>query len=125
MPRANAFGFANADHYGAQQRNGFMSFQPGPNQMGHGVSFSGKPQSAMEAMNALGQKNISVQPQAGIIRPDTSVKWKVGDKAQHGKWGIGTVVSVKGQDEEVELKIAFPGQGVKGLMQKYAPITKA
>ena len=125
VPRANAFGFANADHYGAQQRNGFMSFQPGPNQMGHGVSFSGKPQSAMEAMNALGQKNISVQPQAGIIRPDTSVKWKVGDKAQHGKWGIGTVVSVKGQDEEVELKIAFPGQGVKGLMQKYAPITKA
>ena len=125
VPRANAFGFANADHYGAQQRNGFMSFQPGPNQMGHGVSFSGKPQSAMEAMNALGQKNISVQPQAGIIRPDTSVKWKVGDKAQHGKWGIGTVVSVKGQDDEVELKIAFPDQGVKGLMQKYAPITKA
>ena len=125
VPRANAFGFANADHYGAQQRNGFMSFQPGPNQMGHGVSFSGKPQSALEAMNALGQKNISVQPQAGIIRPDTSVKWKVGDKAQHGKWGIGTVVSVKGQDEEVELKIAFPDQGVKGLMQKYAPITKA
>ena len=125
VPRANAFGFANADHYGAQQRNGFMSFQPGPNQMGHGVSFSGKPQSALEAMNALGQKNISVQPQAGIIRPDTSVKWKVGDKAQHGKWGIGTVVSVKGQDDEVELKIAFPDQGVKGLMQKYAPITKA
>ena len=125
VPRANAFGFANADHYGAQQRNGFMSFQPGPNQMGHGVSFSGKPQSALEAMNALGQKNISVQPQAGIIRPDTSVKWKVGDKAQHGKWGIGTVVSVKGQDDEVEVKIAFPDQGVKGLMQKYAPITKA
>ena len=50
---------------------------------------------------------------------------KVGDKARHGKWGIGTVVSVKGSGEEVELKIAFPGQGVKGLMQKYAPIEKA
>ena len=48
----------------------------------------------------------------------------MGDKARHGKWGVGTVVSVKGEGEEVELKIAFPGQGVKGLMQKYAPITK-
>ena len=125
VPRANAFGFANANHYGAQQRNGFMSFQPSPNQMGNGTSFSGRPQSALEAMNALSQKKVNVQPQAGVIRPDTSVKWKVGDKAQHGKWGVGTVVSVKGSGEEVELKIAFPGQGVKGLMQKYAPITKA
>ena len=38
--------------------------------------------------------------------PDTSIKWKVGDKARHGKWGVGTVVSVKGSGEEVELKIA-------------------
>ena len=125
VPRANAFGFANANHYGAQQRNGFMSFQPSPNQMGNGTSFSGHPQSALEAMSALSQKKVNVQPQTGVIRPDTSVKWKVGDKAQHGKWGVGTVVSVKGSGEEVELKIAFPGQGVKGLMQKYAPITKA
>ena len=26
--------------------------------------------------------------------------------------------------EEIELKIAFPGQGIKALMQKYAPISK-
>lgn len=38
--------------------------------------------------------------------------------------GIGTIVSVKGTGEEVELKIAFPGQGIKALMQKYAPISK-
>ena len=62
---------------------------------------------------------------ASVIQPDLSVKWQVGDKAQHGKWGIGTVVSVRGQGEEIELKIAFPGQGIKGLMQKYAPIAKA
>ena len=84
VPRANAYGFANANHYGAQQRSGFMSFRPSASQMGTGTHFAGKPQSA-----------------------------------------IGTVVSVKGSGEEVELKIAFPGQGVKGLMQKYAPITKA
>ena len=34
--------------------------------------------------------------------------WKVGDKAEHGKWGIGTVVSVKGEGEGMELDIAFP-----------------
>ena len=34
--------------------------------------------------------------------------WKVGDKAQHGKWGTGTVVSVKGEGEGTELDIAFP-----------------
>ena len=36
------------------------------------------------------------------------IGWKVGDKAEHGKWGIGTVVSVKGEGEGTELDIAFP-----------------
>ena len=102
-----------------------MSFRPSPNQMGPGTHFAGKPQSALEAMEALRERQSAARPAAnGVIRPDTSIKWKVGDKARHGKWGVGTVVSVKGSGEEVELKIAFPGQGVKGLMQKYAPIAK-
>jgi len=51
--------------------------------------------------------------------------WKVGDKAQHGKWGTGTVVSVKGQGEGTELDIAFPSPvGIKRLLAKFAPITK-
>ena len=69
-------------------------------------------------------KAKAVKPAGTTIRPDLSVKWKVGDKAKHAKWGIGTIVSVKGSGEEVELKIAFPGEGIKALMQKYAPITK-
>jgi len=124
VPRVNAYGFANANHYGAQQRNGTMTFRPSANQMGSGANFSDKAKSALEVMNAMQKRGVNVQPKTGVIRPDTSVEWKVGDKAQHGKWGVGTVVSVKGEGEEVELKIAFPGQGVKGLMQKYAPISK-
>ena len=125
MPRVNAYGFANASSYGAQQKSGLMTFQPSASQMGRGVQRGGQPQSALQAMNALHNRNMGVQPAGNTaIRPDTSVVWKVGDKARHGKWGIGTVVSVKGEGEEVELKIAFPDQGVKGLMQKYAPITK-
>jgi DNA helicase-2/ATP-dependent DNA helicase PcrA len=52
--------------------------------------------------------------------------WKVGDKAEHGKWGIGTVVSVKGEGESTELDIAFPSPtGIKRLLAKFAPIKKA
>ena len=115
---------------------GSYAFRPAAHQMGQGVSFSGKPMSAYEAMQSLRQSQAggalspmsraaNVPPASGVIRPDTSVIWKAGDKARHGKWGIGTVVSVKGSGEEAELKIAFPGQGVKGFMQKYAPIEKA
>lgn len=64
------------------------------------------------------------KPASSTVRPDMSIEWKVGDKAKHAKWGIGTIVSVKGSGEEVELKIAFQGQGIKALMQKYAPISK-
>ena len=125
IPRANSYGFANANHYGPQQRSGTMTFRPSASQMGRNpAAFTDKAKSAFEVLNSMQKRSVNVQPQTGVIRPDTSVEWKVGDKAQHGKWGVGTVVSVKGEGEEVELKIAFPGQGVKGLMQKYAPISK-
>jgi DNA helicase II / ATP-dependent DNA helicase PcrA len=73
------------------------------------------------------------QPQRkAVIRPSASntggddIAWKVGDKAQHGKWGTGTVVSVKGSGEGTELDIAFPKPvGIKRLLAKFAPITKA
>ena len=77
-----------------------------------------------KAAPSINDRAKAVKPAGTTIRPDLSVKWKVGDKAKHAKWGIGTIVSVKGSGEEVELKIAFPGEGIKALMQKYAPITK-
>ena len=97
----------------------------------------GKPQSAFEILQSLQGTSPArassplpaaprkVRSVAGAaIRPNMEVAWRAGDKARHGKWGIGTIVSVKGSGEEVELKIAFPGIGIKGLMQKYAPIEK-
>ncbi|MDQ0215566.1 superfamily I DNA/RNA helicase [Oikeobacillus pervagus] len=51
--------------------------------------------------------------------------WKVGDRASHKKWGTGTVVSVKGHGEGMELDIAFPSPvGIKRLLAKFAPIEK-
>ncbi|MBM4764546.1 DNA helicase UvrD [Bacillus sp. B15-48] len=70
------------------------------------------------------------QPRGAVTRPAAKtggdqLDWRVGDKAQHGKWGIGTVVSVKGSGEGTELDIAFPSPvGVKRLLAKFAPITK-
>ncbi|OZB93299.1 DNA helicase PcrA [Paenibacillus sp. XY044] len=50
---------------------------------------------------------------------------KAGDKVSHGKWGVGTVVSVKGSGNDTELQIAFPAPvGVKRLLAGFAPITK-
>jgi len=54
-----------------------------------------------------------------------SLDWSVGDKAKHQKWGIGTVVSVKGSGGDKELDIAFPSPvGIKRLLAKFAPIEK-
>ncbi|OMD81291.1 DNA helicase PcrA [Paenibacillus odorifer] len=51
--------------------------------------------------------------------------YKAGDKVSHGKWGTGTVVSVKGSGNDTELQIAFPAPvGVKRLLAGFAPITK-
>lgn len=52
--------------------------------------------------------------------------WNVGDKAAHKKWGVGTVVSVRGEGDSLELDIAFPSPtGIKRLLAKFAPIEKA
>ncbi|WLD93745.1 DNA helicase PcrA [Alkalihalobacillus sp. AL-G] len=55
-----------------------------------------------------------------------TLDWRVGDKAKHGKWGVGTVVSTKGEGDSLELDIAFPQPtGIKRLLAKFAPIEKA
>ncbi|WP_148466785.1 hypothetical protein, partial [Paenibacillus senegalimassiliensis] len=51
--------------------------------------------------------------------------FSAGDKVSHAKWGVGTVVSIKGSGNDTELQIAFPAPtGVKRLLAGFAPITK-
>ena len=50
--------------------------------------------------------------------------WAIGDKASHKKWGIGTVVQIKGEKENLQLDIAFPNEGIKHLLATFAPIEK-
>lgn len=51
-------------------------------------------------------------------------EWQVGDKATHKKWGTGTIVSIKGEKNDLQLSIAFPNEGIKNLMASFAPIEK-
>ena len=53
------------------------------------------------------------------------VAWNVGDKASHKKWGIGTVVKLTGNEDNLQLDIAFSAPtGIKRLLAAFAPIEK-
>ncbi|MGM7637115.1 DNA helicase PcrA [Bacillus sp. Hm123] len=86
---------------------------------------------AAERVNTpFGVRTQSQAPRRPMARPQintasSGADWKVGDKASHKKWGTGTVVSVKGSGDGVELDIAFPSPtGIKRLLAKFAPIEK-
>lgn len=53
-----------------------------------------------------------------------SLPWDVGDKVKHSKWGVGTVVKMSGEGQDLQLDIAFPGVGIKPLLATFAPIEK-
>lgn len=57
-----------------------------------------------------------------IDNAPSSDKVSVGTKVKHKSWGMGTVVSVKGQGDKTEVMVAFEGNGIKKLMLSFAPI---
>ncbi|MBO0480921.1 DNA helicase PcrA [Candidatus Enterococcus courvalinii] len=69
------------------------------------------------------------QPKVTTVSSKTATggennSWKAGDKVKHKKWGTGTVVRVNGKAADLELDVAFQGQGVKRLLAAFAPIEK-
>lgn len=71
------------------------------------------------------QKATIIRKAEKISTGAENENWQVGDKVSHKKWGNGTVVSVKGSGEDMELSVAFPAPtGIKKLLAKLAPITK-
>ncbi|HFN9852603.1 DNA helicase PcrA [Enterococcus faecium] len=70
------------------------------------------------------------QPETAVVSSKSATggeknSWKPGDKVKHKKWGLGTVVRVSGTSKDLELDVAFPSQGVKRLLDAFAPIEKA
>ncbi len=85
---------------------------PGSIQGGWSAGRIAQPQGSMTVKGALPQGNQSTD-------------YTGGDKVSHNKWGIGTVVSVKGSGDDTELQIAFPAPvGIKRLLARFAPVTK-
>ena len=49
-------------------------------------------------------------------------KYKTGAKVKHLKFGVGTIINVKGEGENLIVNVAFSGVGIKALSVKYATI---
>ncbi|GGH83019.1 DNA helicase-2/ATP-dependent DNA helicase PcrA [Pullulanibacillus pueri] len=83
-----------------------------------------------QARTAMGSNSTPTAPVQK--RPMTAKKnvnaesdWSVGDRVSHKKWGEGTVVSIKGEGDSMELDIAFANPtGIKRLLASFAPIDK-
>ncbi len=66
------------------------------------------------------QTKEKLQKKSGSMLDDL----KAGDKIKHEQFGIGTIISVKGEGEGQILQVAFVQMGIKNLLTQYAPITK-
>ncbi|RWR05792.1 DNA helicase PcrA [Siminovitchia fortis] len=78
---------------------------------------------------SFGFRENRPSPAKPVFRPAVSEtdqgEWSVGDRAEHKKWGTGTVVSIKKDGGSIELDIAFPSPvGIKRLLAEFAPIKK-
>lgn len=91
-----------------------------PTQFGHGMSL----QQALQARKSNSQPQVTAQLQALNANNSHETSWEIGDVATHKKWGDGTVLEVSGSGKTQELKINFPGIGLKKLLASVAPISK-
>jgi DNA helicase-2/ATP-dependent DNA helicase PcrA len=48
----------------------------------------------------------------------------IGMRVRHPKYGVGTVLSVEGDDEDRRLTISFPDYGTKKLVERYANLVR-
>ena len=108
---------------GAYSGRGFGN--SGGGNFGHRSSDS--PATTRSAAPSAGRVTVTTGiPGVAAAKPSGSVgEYNAGDKVSHGKWGIGTIVAIKGSGNDMELQIAFPAPvGVKRLLAGFAPITK-
>lgn len=54
----------------------------------------------------------------------TAKSFQLGDKVMHKKWGMGVVVDIKGNGKDMQVTVAFSGNGVRALMLQYADLQK-
>lgn len=118
----------SVDRWGGYgQRNSHQAYT---SYSGGGNSFRGSADPMATGKSSFGTQQESkpawTKPTATrVVKSAEELDFRHGDKVSHSKWGEGTVVSVKGSGEDMELQIAFPAPvGVKKLLAKFAPISK-
>ncbi|MEL7565606.1 MAG: DNA helicase PcrA [Dehalobacterium sp.] len=84
-----------------------------------------------ELLSGSNWDGIELKKNDGAKRPFSSNQVKgttglmnLGDKVQHAKFGVGVIVKTDGSGENMEVSVAFPGNGIKNFILKYAPIKK-
>lgn len=59
-----------------------------------------------------------------VSNPKLSSEYVLGEKVQHSKFGIGTIVSIIGEGSNKQIKIAFDQAGIRTFMADLAPLKK-
>ena len=107
---------SNSSIYGSEHGNGYAS--------GYHSSKTG---GYTERPRHTAANMFAAAAQGGKFIPEgekTLVVLQPGDRVSHKKWGIGTVVSVKQEEDGQEVKVAFPKQGIRLLLTKYRILEK-
>ena len=79
--------------------------------------------SAMDGM-PVGVGKPAVNLKTGANKAANPEEIQIGCKVSHPKWGVGTVVTKEGSGAEAQVKIAFPGLGIKSLILAYANLER-
>lgn len=85
--------------------------------MGYGAQNNVKKESAADALSKL-QDIIH----GGNEEKLTPKEATMGRKVKHAKFGVGTIIKVTKEPNDVKLMIAFDSQGIKTLMLSFAPL---
>ncbi|SHJ70109.1 ATP-dependent DNA helicase PcrA [Clostridium cavendishii DSM 21758] len=85
--------------------------------MGLGSNNHTKKETAADALEKL--KDIINEGENKML---TAEEATMGRKVKHNKFGVGTIVKITKEPNDVKLMIAFDNQGIKNLMLSFAPL---
>lgn len=89
------------------------------------ASAKSKSHSAMNTMSLQQQLSAKKNEKLAINTGSDRIKYNVGDRVQHDKFGEGTVISVKPMGNDALLEISFDEIGTKKIMSNFSMMKKA
>lgn len=95
-----------------------------------GSYWAGKRKAPDAVLSPEGSSHSKARPAGAASSGNRSLRGtdpeqiQVGVKVSHAKWGIGTVVTKEGTGSDAQVRVAFPGLGIKTLILAYANLEK-